>query len=105
MSFSLERTFDLYSLIEQADENLDLSYIWRPAIEPDARNTDFQDWTTLVDFVREGSAALFRVDANRGRALVQHWCSLRYPIFKRLALAAATGNSAFSAEEQFRMLI
>ena len=105
LSSSICRTFDLYSLLGTAAEDLDLSYISRPSIAPHGQNTNFEQWTTLVDLLIAAFDRLDKTDREAARALVSRWSRERYPVFRRLALYAAERSAHFTPNEKLRLLL
>lgn len=88
----LRDTMSLRYEIEAIDEEHDYSYILRPSIGDHPQNYNFDDWTALIVIVRDAWMAL--ADTNRSSAAAEFelWLSGKFPIFKRLALFAATAR-------------
>ena len=105
VSSSIGRAFDLYSILGTASEDLDLSYISRPSIAPHEQNTNFEEWTVLVDLLIVAFERLDRTDVEAVRALVSRWSREKYPVFRRLALYAAERSTHFTPDERLSLLI
>ena len=81
------RTLDMASPYEDA------TYSRYPSISPHEQNKYAHTWTQLIKLARESYDALIttgRFDA--ATRLAGRWQSLPYPVFRRLALYAATGG-------------
>lgn len=75
---------------------------WKlPSIQPHPQNTQNYDWVLLIELVRD--AWLKRLDINAAQAsnIASAWFESPYPIFKRLALFAATHDHANLPSEQW----
>ena len=80
------REFDL------AASDRDLSYSRYPSISPHEQNQCDPDWTQLIALTQESYDALLSSGEQDAAArLARRWRSLPYPVFRRLALYAATG--------------
>ncbi|NKL21117.1 anti-phage defense-associated sirtuin Dsr1 [Rhizobium leguminosarum] len=86
----LRDAMDLRRELEGASDIHDYSYIHRPSVSDHEQNRDFNDWTVLIELVRDGWLAL--ADDQPARALLEahRWLDIKYPIFRRLAFFAAT---------------
>ena len=74
-----------------ASQDSDISHIEYRSISPHEQNTHAHTWTQLVALTRGSYDALLASgDAAAAARLVRRWRSLPYPIFRRLALYAAT---------------
>ena len=83
------REFDL------AAPDWDLTYSRYPSISPHEQNQHLPTWTQLIKLTQESYDALIVAGDNDNDAaarLVRRWRSLPYPVFRRLALYAATGG-------------
>ena len=70
----------------------DITYSGYPSISPHEQNRYAPTWTQLIKLTQESYDALIVADDNDAAArLVRRWRSLPYPVFRRLALYAATG--------------
>ena len=86
----LKEAMDWFSEFETADTNHDLTYIHYRSISPHEQTEVARIWTELIGLCRDAHDALMeskQVDA--AERLVDRWRSLRYSVFRRLALHAA----------------
>jgi hypothetical protein len=85
----LKRTLDLFALIGQAHSDFDpgnghvLSILRHPHLL-------IRDWTFLVELLRDGLPALYHQNRRAAAAIVIRWGGYPYPLFRRLAMFAAT---------------
>ena len=71
----------------------DITYSGYPSISPHEQNRYAPTWTQLIKLTQESYDALIVAGDNDAAArLVRRWRSLPYPVFRRLALYAATGG-------------
>ena len=89
LSRYLERAL---ALGEQDDGAYEESYLYRPSIATHDQNQEHDDWTHLIDLVRDGYLALAAADRARADNLLRRWSLSKRPLFKRLALHALTEN-------------
>lgn len=102
----LRDVFDLYAAIDNADDQFDLSYSWRPSITPHRQNRDFKGWTHLITLLHDSWLSLLGADPERARQAVETWKSQPYPIFRRLVLfAMAAPGAPYSSDEQINYLL
>ena len=90
----LRDALDLMRELGDADERRDLSFIHQPSISAHAQNSDFEDWTVLIELIREAWLATLRQSPSRAARVAESWWNEPYPLFRRLALFAATESSA-----------
>lgn len=86
----LQETLDLSAMLGGATESSDLSYIVRPSIEDHAQNHDSSEWSALIVILRDAWLAVMDENRARARAEVERWRAIKYPLFARLVLFAAT---------------
>lgn len=86
----LRDALDLMRELGGADDTSDLSYIHQPSIGEHPQNTDFHDWTALIDLTRDAWLATAAQSPARARLEAETWWALPYPLFRRLAFFAAT---------------
>lgn len=87
MAMDWLREFDL------AAPDGDLTYLRYPSISPHEQNRYAPTWTRLIELTRESYDALVAAGNQDAAArLARRWQSLPYPVFRRLALYAATGG-------------
>lgn len=86
----LRDTLDLMRELGGVDSEFDLSYINQPSISDHPQNKDFHDWTALIELTRDAWMATVEMSPKRAQLVAETWAHGPYPIFKRLALFAAT---------------
>ena len=96
---------DLLVLCEQAGEDFDYSYIWRPSIEDHPQNQDFHPWLFLISLVRESIVALAGASLQQARALVDQWAASRTPLLRRVVFFAAARTTLYTESEVLRLLL
>ena len=74
----------------RADDRYDRSYIYLPSIAQHDQNIHVPDWAVLIELTRDAWLATKEVAPERARRAAENWCSAPYPVFRRLALFAAT---------------
>ena len=72
---------------EEADAHSDSSR-YRPQIARQKQTRHYDDWTHLIDLVRDSYFALATNDRPRARNLLDRWMLYGQPLFRRLALHA-----------------
>ena len=87
------------------DEVYEDSYLYRPSIAAHGQNREHDDWTHLIDLVRDGYFALAATDRACGDNLLRRWVLSRRSLFNRLALHALTKNSRSDIRLARRLLI
>lgn len=80
-------------LLASADEYEGLPYFYRPSITPHKQNAHKDDWTILIDWVRDSYLAVAKTDRTRAKNLLNRWIPSKKPLFKRLALHAITEDT------------
>ena len=85
----LKDALDLMSALEKADDRSDPSWIHLPSISEHEQNNSYQDWTILIELVRDSWLAMCDRSAERARAAAEAWLAIRYPVFRRLVFFAA----------------
>jgi len=101
----LREVLDLMHCMGDIDDREDLSWIFRPSIAPHEQNRDFQEWTALVDLLRDAWLALLRVDSARARLAAEAWRYVKYPLFRRLSLFAASQGTTIPADTALEWLL
>ena len=77
---------------KQDDEMYGDSYRYRPSIAAHDQNQEHDDWTRLIDLVRDGYLALAATHRARADSLLGRWALSKESLFKRLVLHALTEN-------------
>jgi len=101
----LRDALDLKQELGGAEEKSDLSYIHQPSISEHPQNQDFHDWTALVNLTRDAWLATAHVNHARAYNVAEDWWRAPYPIFKRLALFAATQSEVVSTRQALDWLL
>ena len=89
-----------------ANEDFDKTYSQYPSVSPHEQNVHAPTWTHLIELVRDSREALLACgDKAAESRLVGRWRSLPYPIFRRLALHAATEPSDADVDGGIEILL
>ena len=88
----LREALELSADLGRCTEKSDLSYIYMPAIDSGSQYPGRRDWTLLVDLVRDAWAELNLIDGSSAVNVGVDIWHLKFPLFRRLALFAATRN-------------
>lgn len=85
----LEHSITLLNEVEKSS-----SIFYRPSIAAHTQNRFKDDWTLLIDLVRDSYFALLATHSGRARArnLLERWILSGQPLFRRLALHALTDD-------------
>ncbi|MEX3856411.1 hypothetical protein OKW33_003364 [Paraburkholderia atlantica] len=86
---SLLEALDLMRELGQANERSDLSMWHMPSILEHWQNRHHNEWTFLIELVRDSWSAIFQSNPDRARDLMNTMWQTSYPTFVRLALNAA----------------
>lgn len=95
----LRDALDLLHELGEADDHSDRSHWDLPSITPHWQNRGFQDWVSLIEFLRDAWLAVRANDNVRATRIAQSWFELPYPTFKRLALFAASQDGCIPPEQ------
>ena len=101
----LRDALDLMRELGGADDRHDQSYMHQPSISEHPQNKRFHDWTALIDLVRESWLATAERFPDRARREAEHWLSIPYPLFRRLAFFAAAHTDFFAADQGLGWLL
>ncbi|MGL4315008.1 MAG: anti-phage defense-associated sirtuin Dsr1 [Pseudomonas sp.] len=86
----LRDTLDLMRELGGVDSESDRSYVHQPSISDHSQNKDFHDWTALIELARDAWLTTVAKSPKRARLMAETWAHGPYPVFRRLALFAAT---------------
>ena len=86
----LHDALDLMRELGGATDKSDLSYVHQPSISDHPQNRGFHDWTALIEWTRDAWLATCISSPDRARIVADIWWQTPYPLFRRLALFAAT---------------
>ena len=90
----------------EASAEIDISYISQPSISDHSQNLDSRDdWTILIDLVRDAWLAMKKTDPTQARTVAEGWMRTDYPLFKRLAFFAATHSEVVTHEQALDWLL
>lgn len=95
----LRDALDLLHELGEADKHQDRSHWDLPSIAPHQQNRGFRDWIILIELLRDAWLALRNNNDARATQLAQDWFELPYPIFKRLALFAASQEACIAPKQ------
>ncbi len=101
----LKEALDLWALIGEASSTQDLSTQHQPSIPPHAQNLGFHRWTILIDLLWRSWKWVNNRSCRDSRRLIEHWLSIPYPTFQRLALQAIGESGCWTADEKLEFLI
>jgi hypothetical protein len=105
VSLLLKDALDLMREVEGASEHSDLSFIHQPSISHHAQNQAFDDWTALIELVRDAWIELSKRSPEQSLLAAELWWQVPYPLFKRLAFFAAAHGSIIPAELALEWLL
>ena len=89
----LEEALDWMSEFGLASSASDSTYLNFRSISPHDQNEHAPVWTCLIVLARDSYDALLASDRlDEASLLARRWRQIRYPVFRRLALYAATGG-------------
>ncbi|MCO5383793.1 MAG: SIR2 family protein [Methanosarcina barkeri] len=101
----LRDALDLARELGDANDRYDLSYIEQPSISQHSQNSNFHDWTALIKFTRDAWLATAQSDSTKARHAAEGWWQQSYPVFKRLALFAASHDEVISHRQALDWLL
>ncbi len=101
----LRDALDLKRELGGADDKRDLSYINQPSISQHAQNSNFRDWTALIELTRDAWLATLAKSPERARLTAESWWFVPYPLFRRLAFFAATQESVIPTHQALDWLL
>ena len=89
----LKEALDWLEELELASPDEDSTHIEYRSISPHEQNVHARTWTQLIALARDSYDALVTVgDKVAAARVARRWESLRFPVFRRLALYASTGG-------------
>ncbi|WP_371377739.1 anti-phage defense-associated sirtuin Dsr1 [Thalassotalea aquiviva] len=95
----LIEVMELKAVLGGVDEHTDYTYVEQPSISEHPQNKDYNNWTVLIDLVRDSWISLLDSNASKAKNIVRIWWETPFPIFKRLAFFATSKLDAISPEE------
>lgn len=89
----LREAMDWLRALDLATPTEDATFSRYPSISPHEQNEHTPVWTQLIALTRDSYDALISAgDEDAAKRVARRWQSLPYPVFRRLALYAATGG-------------
>ncbi len=104
-SLLLNDALDLMRDFGDATDRSDFSYIHQPSISDHPQNRGFEDWTALVEIVRDAWLAVANTDPDQARAHAEQWSRVPYPIFKRLCFFAGSNDTVVPSADALSWLL
>lgn len=101
----LRDALDLMRELGGVDSENDHSYVYQPSISDHSQNKDFHDWTALIELTRDAWLATAAKFPERARIVADLWACGPYPVFRRLALFAATQGRIVSLHQALDWLL
>lgn len=95
----LHDALGLLSELGEIGDHSDRSYWSLPSITPHWQNRRFDEWTALVELLRNAWLAIHDIDAARATRIAKTWFTSPYPTFKRLGLYAASQEGCVGSDE------
>src|SRR6266545_1402292 len=88
LTHNLIEAWDWRLAFHKIERHEDYSRIDLASISSDPGNHCFQNWSKIVELLRDGFVLLAERDFHRARVIAEFWCEADYPIFHRLYLFA-----------------
>ncbi len=101
----LRDALDLMRELGQANARSDRSCLDQPSISKHPQNRDSQDWTPLIELVRDAWLATCDQSPQKARAAAEDWWQVPYPVFRRLALFAAAQDDIIPRHQALDWLL
>ena len=101
----LRDAMDLMRELGGVDDRSDRSYVHQPSIEAHPQKRGFRDWTALIELTRDAWFATADIAPERARMIAESWYITRYPVFRRLALFAATHDGIIPSRQALDWLL
>lgn len=101
----LRDVLDLMRELGGAEDKSDMSYMHQPSISKHTQNRDFRDWTALIELTRDAWLAMAAQSPERAALAAESWRQAPYPLFRRLALFAATHENVIPPRRALNWLL
>ena len=101
----LRDAMDLARELGGVDNQHDRSYIYLPSIAQDLPNIRWRGWASLIRLTRDAWTAAAGISPERARRAAENWCTVPYPVFRRLALFAATHQDVIPPRQRVDWLL
>lgn len=95
----LRDALDLMRELGGADDHRDMSCYAQPSISNHLQNHHINEWTVLIDLIRDAWLSIEKTNPFQARHIVLDWWQTPYPLFKRLAFFAAANSNAITPHE------
>lgn len=76
-----------------------------PSIEEHTQNKRHNNWTILIELLRDAWIEIYKQDKQKASHLAQNWFNFPYVIFKRLAFFAASYDETISPEQWLKWIL
>lgn len=70
-----------------------------PSIAPHSQNRYYKSWAFLIELLRDSWLVICDIDGERAKRIALEWFTLPHPIFKRLALFAASRDEIIPQQQ------
>ncbi len=101
----LRDAMDLMRELGGADDESDPSHVHQLSIEAHPQNDGGHDWTALIELTRDAWAATVKAAPERAKLAAEAWHLAGYPVFRRLALFAATHRGVIPPRQALDWLL
>jgi hypothetical protein len=101
----LRDTLDLMRELGEADDTSDSSYFAQPSISRHPQNTNFRDWTVLIDLTRDSWLAMVKRNPEKARITAESWWQIPYPLFKRLSFFCTASTDLITTRKTLDWLL
>ena len=102
----LLEAMDWFREFDKAAPDRDITYSEYPSISPHEQNRSPPTWAQLIELTRDSYDALVAAgNQDAAGRLARRWRSLPYPVFRRLALYAATGSGTHDVKLGLEVLL
>lgn len=98
-------SIELYCEINECQNYSDQSYLYLPSISPDGQNHKHYEWVVLIELLRDAWLEVLKIDKKQASLIAQRWFEIPYPVFKRLALFAASRDQVINENVLLTWLI
>ena len=103
--FLLKEALLLMEEVEISDERQSLSFLDQPSITEHEQNRKNQDWTLLIELVRDAWLTALEQCPEIAIREAALWMEEPFPLFKRLSFFAAAQDGAFTPEQGLDWLL
>ena len=101
----LRDAMDLARELGGADDRSDRSFIHQPSIAVHSQNVHLPERAALIELTRDAWLATKEIAAGRARRTAENWWNAPYPVFRRLALFAATQEDVIPTRQGLDWLL